>query len=448
MANTFWNFVSEFSSKRAGISRSSITASNYQYLVDKPAWLSLNKPSQYREAVASNPILYGCISIIAKAVSNGQKYLVDLNGKEIPWTSKMKGVQNARKLFIERPNPIQSSFEFNYERMFMFYTYGNNYVYLNNPLESFETDITNIQTMFSLPSEFVQIKQTGKLYDQTTLDGIIEKYILTCYNPVREYSVKNIIHFNDINVSNIGNSIIGSSRLENLKYPITNTQLAFEAMNVLLKSRGMQGIIKNSSKDAQGTQIPVHSTIKEEVDKKFKEGYGVLENQNQFLIVNADIEYIKTIMNSDELGIYNEMSNNAQIICNGFGLPQEMYKVVISGATYENQVVGERKMYQGTIIPIVNNEDAYWTDRLQMRKYGFELKTSFEHIAALQENYKDLATSLTYNVNSANKAYTDNVITWNQYLEMIGLEPVNGGDVYKWERKLTVEPIAEPISTL
>ena len=227
MANPVWNFIAEYASRRSGINRTNITTSNYQYLVDKPAWLSLNNPSQYREAVASNPVLNGCISILAKAVSNGEKYLVDLKGKKIPWTSGMRGVQNARRLFMDRPNPIQSAFEFNYERMYMFFTYGNNFVYANNPLESFETDITNVQTLFNLPSEYVQIKQTGKIFDQTTIEGIVSEYIVTCYNTSRTYPVKNIIHFNDINISNVGNSIIGSSRLENLKYPITNTQLVF-----------------------------------------------------------------------------------------------------------------------------------------------------------------------------------------------------------------------------
>lgn len=446
MASTFWNFIAEYSSRRSGINRNNTTSSQYQYLVDKPAWLSVNNPSSYREIVASNPIVYGCISILAKAVSNGEKYLVDLNGNEIPWNSGKAGVKNARRLFIERPNPLQSAFEFNYERMFMFFTYGNNYVYANNPLDTFETDITNIQTFFNLPSEYVQVKQTGKIFDQTKLEDIVEKYILTNYNPVKEYSPKNIIHFNDINTSNVGNSIIGSSRLENLKYPISNSKIAFEAMNVLLNSRGMQGIIKHNTKDSQGTQLPIQPEQKKSVDEAFKKAYGLKENQNQFLIVEADIDFIKTTLSPIELGIYQEMANNAQIICNGFGLPQEMYKVVLSGATYENQVVGERKMYQNTIIPLVNNEDAYWTERLQMRKYGFELKTSFEHIAALQENYKDLATSLTYNVNSANKAYNDNAITWNQYLKMIGLEPVVNGNVYKWQRKLSPETelIPEP----
>jgi phage portal protein BeeE len=150
-------------------------------------------------------------------------------------------------------------------------------------------------------------------------------------------------------------------------------------------------------------------------------------------------------MNSQELGIYEEFSNNAMIISNGLGVPPELYKTYTQGATFENQVQAVRRLYQDTVIPIVTNEDQYFTERLKLRNYGFELKTKWDHIAALQENVKEKATSLTYNVNSANKAFTDNVITWNQYLELIGFDKVAGGDVYKWQMKTSTEPITEPI---
>jgi phage portal protein BeeE len=416
---------------RSGISRNSSNSFNYQYLVDKPAWLSLSNKTQYREAVASNPVLYGCIDILASAAANGKKYLVDMDGQEIPWSDKRAIIQNARKLFIERPNPLQSVKEFNYERAYMFFTYGNNYVYLNNPLQTYETDILNVRTMINLPSEFCEVRQTGKIYDQIDLKGIVEKYCLTNYNPVKDFDPSRIIHFNDINVSDIGNSIIGSSRLETLKYPITNTQLAFEAMNVILKSRGMQGIIKSNNKDATGTQIPMSATAKKEIDDTFKREYGTKEDQKLYLISYSDIDYIKTIMNAEELGIYKEFSNNAMIISNGFKIPPELYKTYTQGATFENQVQAVRRLYQDTIIPLVENEDQYFTERLNMRKYGFEIKTDFSHIQALQEAFKEKAAALSMNTTSADKAYLSNIITRNQYLQLLDLEPVDGGDIIK-----------------
>jgi len=433
---------------KTDINRNAINTYNYQYLVDKPAWLSITNAHEYRRAVAENPVLNGCISILANAAANGKKYLVDLDGKEIQWSSKKTGVQNARKLFIERPNPLQSVKEFNYERTFMFFTFGNNYVYLNNPLDNFDTDITTVQTMINLPSEWITVMQTGKIYDQIEIKGIIEKYSLTNYNPVKDFNPDKIIHFNDINTSDIGNSIIGSSRLENLRYPITNTQLAFEAMNVILKSRGMQGIIKANNKDGTGTQIPLNPAAKKEIDDTFKSDYGLKDNQKQYLISYSDIDFIKTIMNSEELGIYKEFSNNAMIISNGFGIPSELYKTFTQGATFENQSQAVRRLYQDTIIPIVENEDQYYTDRLRMRNYGFELRTDFSHIQALQEAQKEKAMALSMNSKSAELAYNNNVIVWDEYRELIGLEPVGGalgGDLYKYQRgeaNTQIKPVA------
>jgi len=415
----------------SSVKRSAINQYNYQYLVDAPAWLALSNPGQYRRAVQENPVLYGCIDILASAAANGKKYLVDLNGEEVAWDTKNRVVQQVRRLFLERPNPLQSVKEFNYERAYMFYTFGNNYVYLNNPLKTFKTDITNVVTMYNLPSEFVEVRQTGKLYDQVDIAGIIEKYILTNYNPVKDFTPEQILHFNDVNISEVGNSIIGTSRLATLKYPITNTQLCFEAMNVILKSRGMQGIIKANNKDATGTQIPLNQKDKDEIDRTFKTDYGILDNQKQYLISYSDIDFIKTIMNANELGIYDEFQNNAMIISNGFKVPPELYKTNKSGATFENQIQAVRRLYQDAVIPQTENEDQYFTERLKLREYGYELRTDFSHIPALAENLKEKATSLALNVSSAEKSYNSNMITRNQYLELIGMEGEPNGDLLK-----------------
>jgi len=444
--------LAQFFAKRSGISINQINSQNYQWLIDKPAWLSLSNSSEYRKAVAENPVLNGCICILANASANGKKYLVDLNGKEVPWSSNKTGVKQARKLFVERPNPLQSVKEFNFERTYMFFTFGNNYVYLNNPLETFDTNLLTVQTMMSLPSEYVTVMQTGKLYDQVEIKGIIEKYSLTNVSPAREFLSDRVVHFNDVNTSGIGNGIVGTSRLEALRYPISNTQLAFEAMNVILKNRGMQGIITANNKDQTGTQIPLSPKAKEEIDKTFKESYGLRDHQNQFMISYSDVNFIKTIMNSEELGIYKEFANNAMLISNGFGIPPELYKTYMAGATFENQVQAVRRLYQDTVIPLVENEDQYWTERLKMRDFGLELRTDFSHIQALQEAFQQKALALVQNSRSAELAYNNNTITWNEYRVMIELEPVSGGDVYKYERTDTlpkvpevVPPVTEPI---
>ena len=215
-------------------------------------------------------------------------------------------------------------------------------------------------------------------------------------------------------------------------------------MNVILKSRGMQGIIKTSSKDGQGTQIIPSQGIKDEINDKLKNGYGVLDNQKQFLVVNADIEYIKTIMNSEELGIYKEFQNNAMVISNGLGIPPELYKINAQGSTFSNQSQYVKSLYQDRVIPMVNNDDKIFTDKLRLNEYGLELKTSFDHIPALQESFKEEASALNMNVRSAELAYNNNIIKFNKYLEIIGEDSIGSeGDVYKFERDLITTPKIE-----
>jgi phage portal protein BeeE len=426
-----WNFFPLSLFNRSGISRSAINSRTYQYLIKDPAWISLSDGPKLRQAVADNPVLYGCIDIYATACSNGKKYLVDNKGMVVPWDEKDRAVMAARKLFVDRPNPLQMSKEFNYERAYMRHTFGNNYVYLNNPFTTIETDLLSVVTMFSLPSDYVEVKQTGKLYDQVELKGIISEYWLS--NRQESFSPDRIIHFNDINLTNIGNSIIGSSRLVPLKNAITNVQKAFDAMNVLLDSRGMIGIIKANNKDAQGTQIPLGPKEKDEIDRTFKTEYGLKRDQKQYLISYSDIDFIKTVMNPEELGIPKDFIRNAMLICNNLKVPHELYKLYEQGATFENQAQALKRLYQDSVIPDVENDDMYFTERLNFRKYGLELKTDFSHIPALQEAFKEKAQALNWNANTADKLYNSNLITRNQYLGMVDIDPVDGGDKLKSE---------------
>jgi hypothetical protein len=121
------------------------------------------------------------------------------------------------------------------------------------------------------------------------------------------------------------------------------------------------------------------------------------------------------------------------IISNGLGVPPELYKTYTTGATFENQIQAVRRLYQDTVIPKVENEDQYFTERLRLRDYGLELRTDFSHVPALAENQKERASSLSLNISSAEKSYNSNMITRNQYFEIIGIESEDNGDILKSE---------------
>ena len=413
--------------------------SQFYYNWEKPQWTSLRCPEDLEHAVRFNPIVKATIGLIATAASNGKKALKDTrSGEIIPWDKNDKAVQKAHQLFVRRPNPLQSAKEFAYQGIFYLKTFGNRYVYANMPIGFNKTlDLMNISTLYNLPSQFIDVRATGKIYNQTELSGIISNYALKNRNPIGLYTPNEIIHFNEVNVSSEMPSIMGIPKLEALEMPVTNTQKAFEAMNTLLTHRGMQGILTSRASDGVGT-IPLSSNEEEKLKDKFKKDYGLLDGQNPFLISPVPLDYFKTVMNSSELGIYEEFSNNAIIINNEFNVPPELGKTYIKNATYENQIQSVRRLYEDNAIPMTEDQDSYLSDRLDTYKYGFEITSTWDHIPALAESFKDKAQALNLNGRTAKDAYNENIITWNQYLDLLGLPQVPDGDVLKKDRKIEV----------
>ncbi len=147
----------------------------------KPKWIALTKPEDFENASRFNPVVKSAINLLATSSSNGRKVAVDVTtGEEIPWTDKRPGIAQAYKLLVQRPNPLQSAKEFSFQGMFYLKVFGNRYVYVNMPVGfDNEIDLLNISTLINLPSQFIDVKVTGKLYEQTKLSGIVSDYALT-----------------------------------------------------------------------------------------------------------------------------------------------------------------------------------------------------------------------------------------------------------------------------
>ena len=430
-----------FSNRKRAFSYDEFLKATQQWRLNPPAWVSLSEPLHFEMAARKNPIVKAAINLLATSSSNGKKVAVDIkSGEIIPWTDDDAAIQKAFQLLVGFPNPTFSSREFQKQGTFYYSVFGNRYVYVNMPIGfNKKIDLLNINTLVNLPSQFVAIKETTKYYDQTTIEGIISGYALTNEDPIKIFKPHEILHFNEVNFSSDSFAVMGISKLEALKDPIKNTQLAFDAMTSLLENRGMQGILSPRKTDGMGAHVPLLPPEKKDIQDEFK-GYGVGKNQKMFIISPMGIDYTKTIMSSEELGIYKEFSNNAIIIGNEFGVPPELIKTWIEGATYENQSSSMRRLYQDTVIPMVMGEDEYWTEKLNTAKYGFRIESRWDHIAVLKSAIKEDNIAFNLGSKGAMVLYDGNVITWNQALKRMNMPPVEGGDIYKYERDKVTEP--------
>lgn len=402
-----------------------------------PAWVSLDTPEFFESAVRYNPIVNSAIRLLANTASNGRKCLIDTKtGEEIPWTDKREVVQKIKKLLVDRPNPNQSGKEYDYQGSYYLETFGNRYVHGLMPAGfDKELDVMNIEALWNLPSQFIQVKTTGKIYNQTSIDGIIAAYANTNTNPISEYPPNEIIHYNDVNISSEQASVMGISKLESLRDPIRNIEACFQAMNTLLRTGGAKGIVSVDSKDGTGAIVPLRPGEKKEVDEQFKNTYGTQNGQNVFQFSPVPINYTKIAMTAKELGIYEELTSNTLYIGNVMGVPDALLKTDSSGSTYENQKESIKRLYQDTTIPKVEERDQITTDSLNLAKYGLAITTKWDHIPVLAEDEKEKATANNLLVKSSLEEFNANVITWNQYLTKTNQEPVEDskGKKYKYE---------------
>lgn len=409
--------------------------SNFNYQNNLPAWVSLQTPEYYESAVRFNPVVNSAIRLKASTASNGKKYLVDIKtGEEVDWGHN-EVTKKIKRLLIDKPNPIQSGKEYDYQGIFYLETFGNRYVYGLMP-SGFdnELDVMNIEALWNLPSQFMSLKTTGNIYNQYKLSGIVSSYCDSSTSPVTNYDPNAIMHYNDVNISKDYASLMGISKLEALRDPIRNIEACFQAVNTLLRTGGAKGIISIDSKDGQGSIVPLQPGDKAEVDKEFRSTYGTQDGQSPFLISPVPLNYEKIAMTAKELGIYEELSNNTMQIANVEGVPPDLIKADPKNTTYENRRQSMKALYQDTTIPSVEDSDKYTSSRLNLEKYGFELKTKWCHIPVLAEDEKEKATTNSLNEKSAKSAYDSNLITWNKYLELTGLSAEPNGDIYKFQR--------------
>lgn len=439
MANLVSDYLDKIAYNRIGQKNQAFSTStqlsNFMQSWDasKPKWLAMATPADFEKAIRFNPVLNSCVNLLATSSGNANKILLDsVSGEQIEWTDKSPYVQKLKQLFIERPNVLQSYQEFEQEGIYFKKTFGNRFVYMNFALGvKKEIDILDIIALWNLPSQHIKVKTTGKIYDQIDINGIISQYALMNQNPVKNYDPNEIILFNEVNISSKFSSIIGISLLEQLQMPITNTQYAFEAMNVILKHRGMEAIISPTKKDGMGGSMQVTPEEKIEFDNTFKKDYGLLDGQNPYLLSPIPMDVTKTSMNSKDLGIYEEYTSNAMFISNTMRVPPELSKTSPKNATYENQIQAIRRLYENTTIPDVKDSDSYWTSRLNLKKYGIVLSSTWDHIPALADSFKEKSLALNLDSRTAEAAYNNGIISQNQYLNFIGLPPVAGGDNYK-----------------
>jgi len=345
------------------------------------------------------PELRAVVNKRASMMSANKPCLYDLDGNKIEshWFLDL----------IRQPNATQTWADVVFMLSVNDALFSNAFAYA--PKRSF-----GIVTQFQpLPSDRIKIMTTGKTLKQTTVDGYIEKFVF-CYDDGEKENldVEEVVYLMTPDGINLINP---SSRLESLKYPLSNIKASYHKRNVLLENIGAIGILSARNSDIGGA-IPMTPDDKKQIQKDWYR-----RSKDELIITESDVNWQPMSYPTKDLLLFEELNADKLAIVDAFGLNIHVFSQE-RGATFSNVRDGLRMVYSDTIIPETQAMYDNIGEQLGLDKEGLRLVADFSHVHVLQENEEEAANVLNTKADALNKIQTAGVqLTEDEQRALLGL---------------------------
>lgn len=376
------------------------------------------------------PAVNAIINKKVRAFTNAKWKIV--NEKGDPATGKL-GI--LPKLML-RPNPAQTWNEFIAQAKVYEQTFGEVFILPVMPL--FFNDKTSVKAVWVVPNWLITENVTGKIFNQTELDQIIESYVINFNGHESDpIPADQILRIRDGSspITEMAEKILhGQSRLYPLSNPVTNIISAYEARNVMITRKGALGILSNDAKDVGGT-IPLRKDDKESLQNDFKK-YGLSKEQYQVIITNASLKWQAMTFPTRELMLFEEIEDDTRQIADAYDFPMHLLGFK-KGTTYANVNEAKKSFYQDATIPEALNFANAFAQYFELPEQ-FQLVPSYEHLEIFQKSRKDQAEVTRILCEGYKIAYEKKIVTLEEWRSAMGLDPDN------FTGKTFYEPPAEP----
>lgn len=356
-------------------------------------WINTSKPY---EVYSSIPQFKAVIDKKALMFANMDLQLIDKKTGDIIEDSDFVKL-------IKNPNILQSMNDWLRQYKLQEQVYGNQFMYKNKPssLAKYPVALWNVSPYYIKPH------LTGKLWDQIELSGIIQKYEYTEHGKSRNFTPDEILYSR---INDLDNPIIGCSPVMNLKFPLTNTKLAYEYRNVIMGEKGAIGILSNQSKDSMGS-VPMTPEEKERIHDEYIKKNGVKSGQKRVLLTEAALNWQPMTYPTKDLLLFEEIDANMITLCDAFGININIFSS--KNATYENVKNSMIQTYQDTIIPEADQFTQSLSSFIGIPE-NIELRASYDHIQILKDAKTASADRLKTMIESLNNAVASGLLELQQ----------------------------------
>jgi phage portal protein BeeE len=300
---------------------------------------------------------------------------------------------------LENPNVLQSQNKWLHNYSTQLDVYGNQFMYFNwaNSLQKVPTSIVNISPRYLDPI------LTGRVYDQASMDGIIKNYKFKQGDIEKIYKTKDILWTKH---DDLDNPVVGRSPLVSLKFPLSNTKLAYQYFNVISGESGALGMISGETRDGAGS-LPMSEKDRTALEKQYTADYGIQEGKKKVAIVSSNVKYTPTSPVTKDLQLQEQIDANKLVICDQYGLDINIFSS--KNSTYENVRQALIGSYNNSIIPAANALTQSLSEQLKIDD-DKKLILDYSHLSILQEDEKEKADIVKAQLDSVTQAVSAGLI--------------------------------------
>jgi phage portal protein BeeE len=367
-----WNFLENllgfnFNRNRRYIEqfRQYLPYQNQIWGVKQAVWIDTNHAYRHYLDI---PELRAVIDKRASMMSAAMPCLYDKDGNKVEkhWIYDL----------IAKPNPTQSWSDVIYCLSVNDALYSNSFAFA--PARTL--GVRNL--IVPLPSHKMQIKLSGKTLKQMDIDGLIEGYKFAYDDEYYEnFTVEEILYLCTTDGMNIINP---SSKIETLKYPLSNIKAAYNKRNVLLENLGAIGILSAQKTDMAGA-MPMDPQEKKNIQMDWYR-----RSKDELIITEAQVDWKPMSFPTRDLMLFEEMTADKLAIIDAYGLNANLFSSE-QGSTFTNVRDSIRMVYTDTIIPETQQMYDAICQQWGLSDEGYYLEADFGHLKVLQEDEERIA---------------------------------------------------------
>ena len=313
------------------------------------------------------PELRAVIDKRASMMASNIPCLYDMNGDKVEshWILDL----------FKDPNAMQSWSDVVYSLSVQDALYSNAFAYC--PKRSF--DIRNL--IVPLPANKIEIQLSGKKLQAMDSEDMITKFCFEYDDDSKEnIDWMDMLYLTTDDGMNLVKPI---SRIDSLKYPLSNIKAQYHKRNVLLENIGSIGILTTSQNDMGGA-IPMTPEEKRQIQQDWFK-----RSKDELIITESNVDWKPMSYPTRDLMLFEELTADKMAIIDTYGLNANLFSSE-RGATFTNVRDSIRLVYTDTIIP----ETQSMYDSM-IKQWGlsdeYYLKAEFNHLPALQEDESEKA---------------------------------------------------------